>query len=273
MPTTRVQPHVLAALLGLLGTTFLFHSLTVHPQDKSDPPSATQSKESSSGASSGTSTKESTGTSAGASSTESSGASAAKISDRDEKMMKQLAESHLGEISLGKLAQEKAQSEEVKSFAKKMVDDHTKALDSLKQMADSKGVTLPSEPGKKQAAMQKKLEGQSGQKFDRQYMQQAGERAHKDTHKLLQRAASRAEDTDLKNHASTALGTVESHMQMAKETTQNLKATSQGKSSSEKSSSGSGKDNSGGAASSGQSSEGGASSGGASTGGSSDSSK
>lgn len=259
MPTTRLQPHLLAALLGLLGTTFLFHSLTVHPQDKGDPPAATQSKESSSGESSGTSTKESTGTSAGASSQESSGASAGKISDRDEKMMKQMAESHLSEISLGKLAQDKAQSDEVKSFAKKMVDDHTKALDALKQMADSKGVTLPSEPGRQQMAMQKKLEGQSGQKFDRQYMQQAGDRAHKETHKLLQRAASRAEDTDLKNYASTALGTVESHMQMAKETTQNLKATSQGKS-------GAGKESSGG--SSGESE-----SGGASSGGSSDSSK
>lgn len=257
MPTTRVQPHILAALLGLLGTTFLFHSLTVHPQDKGDQPSATQSKETSSGASSGASTKESTGTSAGASS--------GKVSERDEKMMKQMAESHLGEISLGKIAQDKAQSDEVKSFAKKMVDDHTKALDSLKQMADSKGVTLPTEPGKQQMAMQKKLEGQSGQKFDRQYMQQAGDRAHKETHKLLQRAASRAEDTDLKNYASTALGTVESHMQMAKETTQNLKATSQGKSGSEKSKSGVGKDSSGGSS--------GESEGGASTEGGSDSSK
>lgn len=260
MPTTRLQPHILAALLGLLGTTFLFHSLTVHPQDKGDQPSATQSKESSSGESGGASTKESTGTSAGASSQESSGASAGKISDRDEKMMKQMAESHLSEINLGKLAQEKAQSDEVKTFAKKMVDDHTKALDALKQMADSKGVTLPTEPGKQQMATQKKLEAQSGQKFDRQYMQQAGDRAHKETHKLLQRAASRAEDTDLKNYASTALGTVESHMQMAKETTQNLKATSQGKSGSEKSKSGAGKDSSGG--SSGESESGGASSGG-----------
>ncbi len=272
MATSRLQPHVLAALLGLLGTTFLFHSLTVHPQDKSDKPSATQSKENSSGESSGASTKESTGTSAGASTQESAGASAGKISDRDEKMMKQMAESHLGEISLGKLAQEKAQSDEVKSFAKKMVDDHTKALDALKQMAQSKGVTLPTEPGKQQMAMQKKLQDQTGEKFDRQYMQQAGERAHKDTHKLLQRAASRAEDTDLKNYASTAIGTVESHMQMAKETTQNLKASSQGKSGSDKSKSGAGKDSSG--ASSGGSEAGGAApDSGASSGGASGGSK
>lgn len=274
MSTSRLQPHVLAALLGLLGTTFLFHSLAVHPQDKSDQPSATQSKETSSGESSGASTKESTGTSADASTQQSSGASAGKITDRDERMMKQIAESHLGEISLGKLAQEKAQSEEVKSFSKKMVDDHTKALDSLKQLAQTKGVTLPTEPGKQQLAMQKKLEGQSGQRFDRQYMQQAGERAHKDTHKLLQRAASRAEDTDLKNYASTALGTVESHMEMAKETSQNLRSSAQGKSSGEKSRSGKGKDSSGaGGAASGETSGGSSSGTGASSGEAYDSNK
>ncbi len=247
MPTNRLQPHVLAALLGLLGTTFLFHSLTVHPQDMDDKPSATQSKESSSGESGGAATKSSAGTAAGASSPEASGAAAGKITDRDEGMMKQMAESHLGEISLGKLAQDKAQSDEVKSFAKKMVDDHTKALDSLKQLAQSKGVTLPTEPGKQQMTMQKKLEGLSAQKFDRQYMQQSRDRAHRETHKLLQRAASRAEDADLKNYASTTLGTVETHMQMAKETTDNLKASSQGKSSGEKSGGGAGKESSGGA--------------------------
>lgn len=218
MPTTRMQSTALAALLGLFGSTLLFHSLHVHPQDKEQPPSATQSQEGGAGQSGGASTGQ-----AGAS-------SADKLSDRDQKMMKQLAEAHLGEIQLGKMAQDKAQSDEVKSFAKKMVDDHTKALDDLKQIAQSKGATLPEEPGKQQMAMQKKLEGQSGAKFDRQYMQQAGKQAHQSTHKLLQRTASRAEDSDLKNYATKAIGTVESHMQMARETTENMKATSQGKS-------------------------------------------
>ncbi len=234
MSTTRMQSQVLAALLGLLGTTFLFHSLAVHPQDKSEKPSATQSQ--SGGDSGGASTKESTDSSAGASSKESAGASGGKITDRDEKMLVQLAQAHMGEISLGKLAQDKAESDQVKSFAKKMVDDHTKALDELKQMAQAKGVKLPEEAGKKQMAMEKKLQDLSGAKFDKQYMQQAGKQAHQDTHKLLQRAASRAEDTDLKNYASKAIGTVESHMQMAKETTDSMKSSSQGKSSGEQSS-------------------------------------
>ncbi len=242
MPTTRIKSGFLALLFGLLGASFLMHALVVHPQDKGDKPTAAESKETSSGASSGTSTRESTD------------ASSAKFSDRDEKMVKQIAESHLAEINAGKLAQDKASSTEVKNFAKKMVDDHTKALDDLKQLAQSKGVTLPSEPSRQQMSEEKKLQALSGDKFDRQYLQQSGDRAHKETHRLLQRVASRAEDSDLKNYASKAIGTVETHQQMAKETTRNLKSTSEGKS-------GGGKESSGGGAKGMEESSGGASSG------------
>jgi len=209
MPTPHFRSQLAAAVLGLLGTAFLVNSLSVHPQDKGDKASATQSKESSSGSSSGAST------------TQGGAAGAGKLSQTDERMIKQIAEANLAEISAGKLAQDKAQSDEVKSFAKKMVDDHTKALDDLKQPAQSKGVTLPTD---------------------------------KETHRLLQRAASRAEDTDLKNYASKAIGTVETHQQMAKETTRNLKATSEGKS-------GPGKESSGGGSKGTEESSGGASSG------------
>lgn len=243
MPTTRMKSGLAAALFGLIGAPLLLHSLAVHPQEQTDKPSATQSKETSSGASSGASTQQSTGASAG------------KLSERDEKMVKQVAESHLAEISAGKLAQEKASSDEVKSFAKKLVDDHTKGLDDLKQLAQSKGVTLPTEPSRQQMAQEKKLQSLSGEKFDRQYLQQAGDHAHKQTHQLLQRVASRAEDSDLKNYASKTLGTIETHQQMAKETSRNLKSTAEGKSGVGKESSGGGSAESHGGASSDESSE------------------
>ncbi len=228
MPTTRMKSGFLALLFGLLGATLMMHSLAVHPQEQPDKPAAKESKETPYGASSGASTRQSTG------------ASSAKMSDRDEKTVKQIAESHLAEISAGKLAQEKTGSDEVKSFAKKMVDDHTKGLDDLKQLAQSKGITLPTEPSRQQMAQEQKLQALSGDKFDLQYLQQAGDRAHKETHRLLQRAASRAEDADLKNYASKAIGTVETHQQMAKETTRSVKSSAEGKSGAGKESSGGG---------------------------------
>lgn len=227
MPTPHFRSQLAAALLGLLGTAFLVNSLSVHPQDKGDKATATQGKESSSGASTGASTTQ--GGAAGAGGMGGT-AGASRLSQSDERMVRQIAEANLAEISAGKLAEDKAQSDEVKSFAKKMVDDHTKALDDLKQLAQAKGVTLPTEPDKQHMAMEKKLQALSGEKFDKQYLQQAGDRAHKETHRLLQRASSRAEDSDLKNYAGKVIATVEGHQQMAKDTSRNLKSTAEGKS-------------------------------------------
>lgn len=220
MRTSRLKSPVLSALFGVLGAAMLVNSLAVHPQEKSGQPSAPQNEETSSGASSGASTRES-GASASASS--------AKLSSSEETLIKQLAEANLAEINAGKLAQDKAQSNEVKTFAKKMVDDHSKALDDLKQLAKSKGVTLPTEPNKQQMAMQEKLQGLSTEKFDKQYMKQAGERAQRQTHQLLKKAE-KAEDTDLKNYASKTIVAVAGHQQMAKETERSLKGAATGKS-------------------------------------------
>lgn len=214
----QIKSGLAGIFLGLASTALLVNSLTVHPQEKEDKPSATQSKESSSGSSSGVTT------------TESSGASQNRLSQSDERMLKQLAQAHLSEIALGKLAQDKAQSDEVKSYAKKMVDDHTKAQDELQQLAQSKGVTLPTEPDRQHQSLEKKLSGLSGDKFDRQYMQHEGTRAHRETHRLLERINAKAEDTELKSHASKVISTVESHQQMANDARKNLRSTSEGKS-------------------------------------------
>lgn len=58
-------------------------------------------------------------------------------------MMVDLAEASIAQIQTGKLALEKGKSDKVKSFARHMVDDHTKALSELQTLAQSKGVKLP----------------------------------------------------------------------------------------------------------------------------------
>lgn len=170
--------------------------------------------------------------SSGASSTAGGAASAGagQVSRADQKLMSEIAQANLAEISTGKLAQEKSQNDQVKSFAQKMVDDHTKALDDLRQLAQAKGVTLPTEPDRQQKAMEKRLSSLSGEKFDKQYLEQAGERSHKESHKLLKQASTKAQDTDLKNYASKTMGVVESHQQMAEETERSMKSSSRGKS-------------------------------------------
>ncbi len=211
MPMHHIKSGVAGIFFGLVSTALLTNSLAVHSQEKGNKPSASQSKEMS------------------------SGISQAKLNQSDERMLKQLAQAYLAEIALGKLAQDKAQSNEVKSFAKKMLDDHMKAQDELKQLALSKGVSLPGEADRQQQSVEKKLAALSGEKFDRQYMNHESTRALKDTHRLLERINSKAEDADLKSYASKIIAAVETHQQMANDTRKNLKPTSEGKSGSGKS--------------------------------------
>jgi putative membrane protein len=76
----------------------------------------------------------------------------------------------MAEVQLGKLAAEKALSQEVKQFGQRMVDDHGKANDRLKQLATTKGVNLPTELDRSTQREMDKLAKLSGADFDREYM-------------------------------------------------------------------------------------------------------
>jgi putative membrane protein len=219
MPNQTSKSGSASILLGIVSAACLMFALTAQAEGGKN--EATMKPGESSGQSSNSS---------GMTSMESSNSSGAKVSKADERLMMQLAQANIAEINAGKLAEQKSSNDQVKSFAKKMVDDHTKALDDLKQLATSKGVTLPTDPDRQQMAMENKLSALSGGKFDAQYVDQSGSRAHKDTHRLLQRVSSRAADADLKAYANKIMPTVESHQQLAKETSKNLTMTTEGRS-------------------------------------------
>jgi len=51
----------------------------------------------------------------------------------------------LAEVALGKLAAEKGQSDDVKKFGQKMVDDHSKAEQDLEGVASKNNWNVPKE--------------------------------------------------------------------------------------------------------------------------------
>ena len=141
--------------------------------------------------------------------------SAGKSSKADQRMMKDIAQANIAEIETGKLAQEKASKNEVKQFGKTMVDDHTKALGELQEIASKKGVDLPTEPDAKHKATATALKALSGETFDKQYMSMAGLSDHKKTHEMLQKVQRNATDPDLKAYASKTLPVVHGHLETA----------------------------------------------------------
>jgi putative membrane protein len=146
---------------------------------------------------------------------DSSGTSSAKLAPTDRQFIKKAAEGGLAEVELGKLASEKAESSDVKQFGQRMVDDHTKANDQLKQVASEKGVSVPDKLSAKDAATKARLEKLSGKAFDRAYMRDMVTDHTKDVSEFRMESKN-AKDPDVKNFASQTLPTLKDHLKEAK---------------------------------------------------------
>ncbi len=62
-----------------------------------------------------------------------------RLSGADTKFVLEAANGGMAEVSLGKLAAEKATSPDVKQFGQRMADDHSKANEELKALASQEG--------------------------------------------------------------------------------------------------------------------------------------
>src|SRR6184192_4965895 len=71
-------------------------------------------------------------------------AKTSSVTPKDKTFMKKAARGGMMEVAMGRMAEQKGQSDDVKSFGKRMVTDHGKANDELKSIASKKGVQLPS---------------------------------------------------------------------------------------------------------------------------------
>lgn len=147
----------------------------------------------------------------------SSTGSMAKLSSGDEKALKDMAQANINEIAAAKIALNKAESNDVKAFAQKMVDDHGDALTKVQTVAKQKDVTLPTEPDAQHKAMADKLEKESGDAFDKMYMENAGTKDHKMVLSKLQSDAKNIKDPDVKALADAHTPVVEQHLKSAEQ--------------------------------------------------------
>jgi putative membrane protein len=144
-------------------------------------------------------------------------ATSASISGGDRRFMLTAAQDGMAEVQLGKLAAEKGASKEVKQFGQKMVDDHGKANDKLKQLATSKGVNLPTALDRGHQRDLEKMSKLSGAAFDREYMKHMVS-DHKNDVGDFKAQANKAKDPDLKAFAASTLPTLEQHLTLAQST-------------------------------------------------------
>jgi putative membrane protein len=136
-------------------------------------------------------------------------------SSTDVKFVKEAADGGMAEVELGQLAVEKASNEEVKKFGQRMVDDHGKANDKLKEIASSKGIELPQEPSAKHKAIKERLSKLSGTDFDHAYMADML-KDHKMDIAAFTHESTSGKDAEVKSFASDTLPTLQDHLKNAR---------------------------------------------------------
>jgi putative membrane protein len=146
----------------------------------------------------------------------------------DRKFVEKVARNNQAELELAKIAEQKAGSQEVKDFAKHMVDDHTKAGEELKSAVASKDAKVPTDLDRSHKRLADQLNKMQGQDFDRKYMSEMVS-DHEKTLKELQKEAKDAKDPALKSFAEKTASTVQQHLDMARKVADQVGATRGGR--------------------------------------------
>jgi putative membrane protein len=133
--------------------------------------------------------------------------------------VRQAAMSDMFEIQSSQLAEQKASDQPTKTFAQKMVTDHTKTSSEVKAMVSGgklKGVELPTDMASSQKSMLDKLKGLNGNDFTKQYHSDQVS-AHKDAVSLFERYGKGGDNDDLKAWANKTLPDLQGHLKMAQD--------------------------------------------------------
>jgi putative membrane protein len=139
------------------------------------------------------------------------------ITEADKQFMQRAAESGLLEVEASKLAEERAHSDDVKTFAQSMIKDHTEANLELETIAKKKGFAPPLFPSDAQKEKLQALSNVEGEEFDRLYAKEIGVMAHQEAVTLFNDATTGVKDPELTAYAVKTLPRLKKHLGMAED--------------------------------------------------------
>jgi putative membrane protein len=119
------------------------------------------------------------------------------------------------EVELAKVGTEKATDADVKTFADRLVQDHTKANEQLTQIMQSKNMEMPAEEPAEAKAEHDRISALSGAEFDREFMMHWVS-SHEKGIELYSTEAESGQDPELKQFAAETLPTLQEHLDEAK---------------------------------------------------------
>src|SRR5688572_9912141 len=140
----------------------------------------------------------------------------AQAAPATKEFVQKVAISDMFEIEAGKLAADKAEHAEVKSFGDKMVADHTKTSEELKSIVAENKIEaeIPAELDADHKEKLDALNEASDKDFDRLYVKQQV-KAHETAVELFEDYASGGDSEQLKEWAKNTVPTLKGHLDMA----------------------------------------------------------
>jgi putative membrane protein len=145
----------------------------------------------------------------------------ATLHQPDQDFLTKASEGNISEIKLGELAVHKANNPQVKQFAQRMVDDHTKAQDQLTKDMTGSNVVVSDHMTKDAAGLYDKLAKESGADFDKDYMN-AMVNDHQDDVNAFNDEVKNGKNEKLRAYAQNTLPTLQQHLQSAKQINQQV---------------------------------------------------
>jgi putative membrane protein len=140
------------------------------------------------------------------------GSSTQALAKADTAFLTEAIQINLAEISVGDLAQKNGGSDDVKSFGKMLVDDHTASNTKATSLAQANGVTPPTEPKAADKQKHDELAKLSGADFDREFAK-GMVKGHEEAISKFE-AASKGDD-DIAKFAQETLPTLQKHLKTA----------------------------------------------------------
>lgn len=137
----------------------------------------------------------------------------------DKAFVRKALQGGMTEVQLGQLALQKSNNPDVKQFAQKMVDDHTKLGEQMKQVAEQLQLKAPDSPSSKDKSNMAKLQALNGDEFDKAYIKDMV-KDHQQDAKEFKQEAKNASNPAVKQVAAQGEQVVTEHLQMIQQIAQ-----------------------------------------------------
>ena len=131
----------------------------------------------------------------------------------DKIFVKKAMQGNIAEVQLGELTLQKSNNDQVKQFARKMIDDHTKLNEQMRSVALQLSVEIPTEVSKKDKSLINKMQALSGTAYDQAYIKEMV----KDHKQDLSDFHMEALNGNVKDAATQGSKIISEHLQMAQQ--------------------------------------------------------